>query len=171
MQKKSNFSRIDYLSLNMNDVRKHLANSVHFELSGDNVDKRLEQTSWVLATQSKQIAVSRHKIGKSLLKHQRNEFLLDDPAMNQTRFFVEYHRLQDPGLKNYFKSVPVRNRLRQLNMITDANDAVCSNRELADYLRYIDRLKSLDHASFIKHTVNLHFKLKIFKSKMTMNLC
>lgn len=152
MNKNPGFSRIDYLSLNLKEIKKQPANRIHLAVSEDDVEQRLEQSAWVLSNSS-QIAVSRNKIAKPLLKQQRYDFLLDDPAMQQSRFCVEYHRLQDPGLKNYFNSLSVRKRLGQLSMLSEENDAICSIKDFAEYLRYLDRLQSLETTKFLKHTV------------------
>lgn len=154
MVKNRGFSRIDYLSLNLKDIKNQLepGQRTQFAVAEDDVERYVEHTSWVLST-SNQVAVSRNKIGRSLLKLQRHEFLLDDPYMNCSRFFVDYHRLQDPGLRRYFKSKPVRKRLEELCMVSKENDAICSTRELAEYLRYLDRLRSLHHGRCLKRVV------------------
>lgn len=151
---KQKFSRLDYLSLNLKEIKDHLRpeERTQFAVSEDDVVEHLEHTSWLLST-SNQIAVSRNKIGIPLLKPQRHDFLLDDPQMHRSRFFVEYHRLQDPGLRRYFNSTPVRSRLEELSMVTKENDAICSTKELADYLRYLDQLRSLRLLDSIKHAV------------------
>lgn len=171
MSKNQGFSRIDYLSLNLKEIKKQPANRVHLAVSEDDVEQRLEKSAWVVSNSS-QIAVSRNKIAKPLLKHQRYDFLLDDPAMNQTRFCVEYHRLQDPGLKHYFNSPAVRKRLGQLSMLSEENDAICSIKEFVEYLKYLDRLQSLDTASFVKHTVIciLDIEYILFEILVTLNL-
>lgn len=157
------FSRIDYLSLNTKDIKNHIRSKSRTELAAtDNYVNapQLERITWLPST-SNQLAVSRNKIGKSLLKNQRNDFLLDDPLMHRTRFFVEYHRLHDPGLKRYFESPPIRNRMRKQCFVSVGNDAVCSTREFIDYIRYLERLRSMNHLDSLKHLQ----KLKIDKQK------
>lgn len=164
MNKNLGFSRSDYLSLNTKDIKNHLrpTNRTKFAVTEDGVDKaNLERSSWVLSS-SNQFAVSRNKIGKTLLKDQHYDFLLDDPLMNKTRFFVEYNRLHDPSLEVYYNSRPVRNRLEQQCLITKENDAVCSTKEFAEYLRYLDSLKSMSFVDFIKNTVGF-FRMKLLE--------
>lgn len=92
---------------------------------------------WMLSL-SNQTFASRNKVGEELLHHCRNGFVLDDPYIRKTRFYVDYHRMHDPGLKQYYTSIPVRNRVKKLGYLTEGNDAICSSKEFVDYLRYLD---------------------------------
>lgn len=157
MRQKKGFSRLDILSLDVKTLRDTIHPGKHVELaiSENGVDDpQLDRSlkSWILSTPY-QISFSRNKIGKPLLKPHRNGFLLDDPNMRQTRFFVEYHRLQDPSLKKYFSRSSIRNRLKELNMITEDDDAVCTKKEFAEYLRYLQIVRSLSVTDAIKAKV------------------
>lgn len=111
---------------------------------------------------SNQVALSRHKVGEEILHHCRNGFVLDDPYIRSTRFFVDYHRMHDPGLKRYYSSIPVKNRLRKLRLLTNENDAICTQREFVDYLRYLDTIANykLAQAAAIENQRKLteHFR-------------
>lgn len=153
MRKKRSCSHT--LPLNVKSYRKPVQNGDHTELAilenGVEVPSAANSLkSWILSTPHR-ICVSRNKLGKSLLKCHRNGFQLDDPHLYQTRFYVEYHRLQDPGLKRYFNTEVVRKRLAQLNMVTEQNDVICTRKEFADYLRYLERLESLQLANTIEN--------------------
>lgn len=135
--------RADILSLNFKDIQKSLPSALQTKLivSKENQDNEpLHQNiikPWML-TLSNQTFVSRNKVGHELLHHCRNGFVLDDPYIRNTRFYVDYHRMHDPGLKNYYSSPLVRNRVRKLNLLSKDDDAICTNKEFVDYLRYLD---------------------------------
>lgn len=155
MDRNRKISRTDYLSLNLKDIKNRIQSTkrTEFAVTEDGVDKmNLEHSSWVLSS-SDQLAVSRNKIGKPLLKDQHYDFLLDDPLMNKSRFFVEYHRLHDPALERYYNSLPIRNRLKNQCLVTKENDAVCSTKEFAEYLRYLESLQSMNLVNFMKNSV------------------
>lgn len=139
--KKNN--RFDILSLNLKEIKRRLTSALHTKLI---VSKELGDTipltqnvpkPWMLSL-SEQIVVSREKVGKELLQHCRNGFILDDPYIRRTRFFVDYHRMHDEGLKRYYDSVPVRSRVKKLKLVSEENDAICTYKEFADYIRYLD---------------------------------
>lgn len=109
-------------------------------------------TSWVLA-EPNYICVSRKKVGKSLLRKHRYKFDLEDPNIYFTRFFVEYQRLQDPALLRYLNSHPVRKRLEQLDFVSKADDALCSKKDFAEYLRYLEHLRSLQLSESMRQKV------------------
>lgn len=140
----SKIPRFEILSLNLSDIKrsqKPSAQRTKLILSEDHKDsKPLPQyvvKPWTL-TLSNKVLVSRNKVGARLLQHCRNGFLLDDPFIQRSRFFVDYHRLHDPGLKRYYNSIPVRNRLRKLRSVTSQNDALCTPQQFVEYLRYLD---------------------------------
>lgn len=107
------------------------------------------------------ISLIRSKIGKSLLKPHRNGFLLNDPHMHESRFCVEYHRMQDPALKRYFSSTPVKKRLQSLGVVTKQNNVLCSAKDLAEYLRYLESLRALETSVEVKNMVRILLKLFI----------
>lgn len=157
MSQDKNFSRIDLLAIDVKTVKDFIRPGKRTELavSQNGVDIPSfdpSVKSWVLSVPIN-ISITRNKIGKSLLQHHQNGFVLDDPHMYQSRFCVEYHRLQDPALKRYYKSVPVRKRLEHLGLITKQNNVLCSTKEFADYLRYLERLHALEIAEDIRNTV------------------
>lgn len=140
------FSRINFLSLKSKDFKESICCKNHTELYiGENgaiqPGSCHAQNSWVLAKPS-HIQVSRRKIGKPLLKKHRYKFDLEDPNIYYSRFFVEYQRMQDPALVQYLNSHPIRKRLEELNFVTKENDAICSIKEFAEYLRYLDQVHS-----------------------------
>lgn len=147
MNKNLNCSRRDILALNFKDLKNVLTAQQNAKLQ---VSKDAEHSSplhqqiivpWI-CTSSNHFELSRHKIANKLLKDCRNGFELDDPNMYKTRFFVDYHRLHDPALKRYYKSVPVKNRLKKLHLINSSNDAICSNKDFIEYLRYLDGIRT-----------------------------
>ncbi|XP_055301244.1 uncharacterized protein LOC129567897 [Sitodiplosis mosellana] len=135
--------RADILSLNLKDIKKSLPSALQTKLivSKENQDNEpLPQNiikPWMLSISS-QTCVSRNKVGQELLQHCRHGFVLDDPYIRETRFYVDYHRMHDPGLKSYYTSIPVRNRVKKLELVTGENDALCTNKEFMDYIRYLD---------------------------------
>lgn len=145
--KKFNYSRIpreEFLALNMKELKQSSPSSLQTKLVlSKNEKDTLPMTQRIIkpwiASLSNQIFVSRNKIGHGLLQRCRHGFQLDDPHIRESRFFVEYHRLHDPALKHYYKSIPIRNRLRKLNAINSENDAECTPREFVEYLNYLDR--------------------------------
>lgn len=74
----------------------------------------------------------------------------------QNKSAMEYHRIKDPALKRYYKSVPVRKRLETLGLITEEDKNLCSAQEFATlastqrYLENIDRLQALENVEGIK---------------------
>lgn len=143
-----NISRIDILSLDIKSIKNSLNSKSNTRLSVSS--KKADSPPfdhntikpWI-ARSSPQFLVSRNKIGEELLKHCRTGFLLDDPNLYRTRFFVDYHRLHDPALIRYYNSVPVKNRLRKLNLLNESDDAICTNQEFVEYLRYLDDLRKM----------------------------
>lgn len=139
----SSLGRCDILSLNLKEIRKSLPSSLQTKLIVEDEKKssnHLNQSvikPWMLSL-SNHVAVSREKVGNELLHHCRHGFILDDPYIQSTRFFVDYHRMHDPALKRYYKSIPVRNRLKKLQLIAGENDAICTHKEFVEYLRYLD---------------------------------
>lgn len=160
--------RTEILSLNLRDIKKSLPSATQTKLivTKENTENEpLPQTiikPWML-TLCKQILVSRNKVGKELLHHCRHGFVLDDPYIRETRFFVEYHRMHDPGLKSYYDSIPVRNRVKKLELVTKDNDAICTNKEFVDYLRYLDTNINYNLIKFNEFKVgfraSLHFSI------------
>lgn len=157
MRENKDISRIDILTLDLKTIKAAISPGKHIELAvsenGVNIsdlDRSLK--SWVLSTPH-QISFSRNKIGKPLLKQHRNGFILDDPYMFHSRFFVEYHRLQDPALKRYFDSSSVRNRLKELNLVNEEDDVICTKKEFAEYLRYLERVRARNIVDSIRNTV------------------
>lgn len=147
MEKKLNYSKIpreEFLSLNLKELKATSPNSLNTKLilsKGENETTPMTQRiikPWLVSL-SKQIFVSRNKIGESLLQNCRHGFLLDDPNIIKSRFYVDYHRLHDPALKRYYNSVPVRNRLKKLGLVNSEDDAECTPKELVEYLEYLDR--------------------------------
>lgn len=142
--KYSQVPREEFLALNMKDLKQSSPSSLQTKLvlsKGPRNTLPMTQRiikPWI-ASLSDQIFVSRNKVGRGLLQHCRHGFQLDDPHIRQTRFFVDYHRLHDPALKRYYKSVPVRNRLKKLNAMNAENDAECTPTEFVEYLNYLDR--------------------------------
>lgn len=144
MSKNSRYSRTDLLALNLKGLRRALPTVSQTKLVVLNKDNKTQPLPshivkpWIISL-SDQVFVSRNKIARSLLQRCRHGFRLDDPNIRDSRFFVDYHRLHDPALKRYYSSIPVRNRLRQLNLITSENDAECTPKEFAQYLKYLER--------------------------------
>lgn len=151
-------TRLNILSLDMKRIKSfiHSCNTIELAVSEDGVDiENFDPSviSWVHAV-SNNIHLSRNKIGKSLLKSQRYGFLLNDPHMYQSRFCVEYHRMHDPALKRYFNSVPVRKRLESLGVVTKQDNVLCSKKEFAEYLRYLESLRALEMSERMRYTVS-----------------
>lgn len=144
MTKKSHIQRRDILALNLKELKRALPNVSQTKLVVLEEDSRSQPLPqhivkpWVISL-SDQVFVSRNKICHGLLQHCRHGFILDDPYIRESRFFVDYHRLHDPGLKRYYNSIPVRNRLEELNLVTSENDAECTPKEFAEYLKYLER--------------------------------
>lgn len=143
MGKKSDISRLNYLSLNLKTIKNALDPDPQIKIIASRGDKYSPPINphtinpWISSISSN-LLLSRNKIGKVLLKRCRNGFHLDDPHMVKSRFFVDYHRMHDPALKHYFHSTPVRNRLKELDLVNQQNDAICSIREFVQYLQYLD---------------------------------
>lgn len=164
MTQNSRIRRLDILSLNSKEI-KQLAPQTKLILSKTKKGTQpLIQTltkPWMLSL-SNQIFISRNKIGSKLLRNFKNEFLLDDPYILKSRFFVDYHRMHDPALRRYYNSVPVKNRLKKLKLISTENDAICTYREFVEYLQYLnsklnsDRMEE-DRLNVNKQTLLLHF--------------
>lgn len=154
---------IEILSLNLREIKKSLPSAWQTKLivSKENQDhEALPQNvikPWMLSL-SNQTHVSRNKVGHDLLHHCRHGFILDDPFMRKTRFYVDYHRLHDPGLKSYYARVPVRNRLKRLDLISEDDDAICTNREFMDYIRYLDTNISYNLIQMEKLDVSYDFE-------------
>lgn len=151
-------SRFNILSLDVKRIKDfiHSGNKIELAVSEDGVDIRKfdpSVISWVHAVPNN-IHLSRNKLGKSLLKPHRNGFLLNDPHMYQSRFCVEYHRMQDPALKRFFNSVPVRKRLESLGVVTKQDNVLCSKKEFAEYLRYLEGLRALEMSNKMRYTVS-----------------
>lgn len=164
MSKKPSYKRHDLQSLNVKTIRDSHLPGKRTELAAteDGIDIAVYDGSaspWVLSSHYN-IAVSRNKIGQSLLKHHQNGFRLEDPNLYETRFFVEYHRLQDPMLRQYFNSAPVRQRLENLGMVTKDDNAICTTKDFAEYLRYLDGLRSLDITKTLKDEVHIRERKK-----------
>lgn len=151
MSNNRDVSRLNYLSLNLKTI-KSLENSVpHIKLtvSNGNIDSPLIDPSTFnpsIFSRTRHFLLSRNKVGNELIKRCRNGFQLDDPYMKKSRFFVDYHRMHDPALKHYFHSIPVRDRLKRLELINQQNDAMCSTREFTEYIRYLESIRAHNEA-------------------------
>lgn len=149
MNKNSSVPRWDILSLNFRDLKSLTSKkNSKLQVSKENLQSQpINQNlirPWMISP-SNQFLLSRHKVGNELLKHCRNGFHLDDPHMYKSRFCVNYYRLHDPALKRYYKKASVKSRLKKLNLINEKSDAICSNKDFVEYLRYLDdiRVKNL----------------------------
>lgn len=156
MAREARISRFDVLSLNVKAIKSSL-NTASFTKLNVVKEKQPDSKSYDLnsilpwvSSSSSQFAVSRNKISNELLKHCPNGFRLDDPNMNKSRFFVDYHRLHDPALKRYYSSAPIKNRLKKLEMINERNDAICTNKEFVEYIRYLDSIRAQNLANSLK---------------------
>lgn len=137
----SHFTRTEFLSLNTRELKK----TIH-DASDKNTLLNPNQSS-----------VGQLKIGKSPLKLTSWDFCLDDPDMHRSRYCVEYHRLQDPFLRRFLKSTSIRKRLQDLKMVSKNNEIICSAKELAEYLRFVNH-------------VNAHRKDKNLKEEIDVKL-
>lgn len=143
MEKRSSNQRVDFLSLNLKEIKRTHPSKTQTKLIVSNERKNSQPLSqsiikpWMISL-SNQVIVSRNKIGEELLQHCQNGFVLSDPFIRDTRFYVDYHRFHDPALKSYYNRIPVRNRLKKLELVTNDNDAICTQKEFVDYLRYLD---------------------------------
>lgn len=154
MSKNSGRSRCDILSLDPKELRSKTSTKLQVsqdDMASVSVDQNLVRP-WMISP-SNLFLLSRQKIGTQLLEHCRNGFQLDDPYMHQTRFFVDYQRLHDPALKEYYNTVPVRNRLKRLDIISEKCDVICSNKDFVEYLRYLDSLRAKSIANNNKSEV------------------
>lgn len=153
-------SRFDILSLNTKEIKRSLPSVPQTKLvvSKNNKDSPpLAQAiikPWMLSL-SNQVFVSRNKIGRELLQHCKNGFLLNDPYIRSTRFFVDYHRMHDPALRRYYSTIPVRNRLKKLKLISTEDDAICTHKEFVDYLRYLDSNLNINLTELDKNEVRI----------------
>lgn len=156
--------RFDILSLNLRNIRRTLPSASQTKLIvlQENEDSQpFAQTvikQWML-TLSNQIFISRNKVGNELLQHCRRGFILDDPYIRETRFYVEYHRLHDPALQKYYASMPVKNRLKKLHLVSQENDAKCTHKEFTDYIRYLDT--NLNYNITQKELLEVQFKIQL----------
>lgn len=143
MTKKLCISSSDILSLNFKDLRS--VTSKKLQVSNEDIGSgSMVQNSirpWTISP-SNQFLLSRNKIGNELLKHCKNGFHLDDPHMYQTRFYVDYHRLHDPALNRYYKTSTVKSQLKKLKLTNENSDAICSNKDFFEYLRYLDSIRA-----------------------------
>lgn len=173
------FSRFDFLSLDTKTIKEFIRPGKHTELAASENGVDIPSfdpsvRSWVLSIPNN-ISITRNKIGKTLLKRHQNGFILHDPHMHESRFCVDYHRLQDPALRRYFKSGPVRERLESLGLVTKQNNVLCSTKEFAEYLRYLEVLHSIEIAEGIRNTVRntriLRFLFEKKNWRKLQNLC
>lgn len=156
MSKSASVPRWKYLSLNFKDIKKFNSGTKLKVFKNNESTAAIDQSEimpWI--TTFKQFQLTRHELGTKLLKQCRNGFLLDDPYMNRSRFCIEYHRLHDPGLKRYYNSIPVKNRLKKLRLVNEGNDAMCTKKEMIEYLRYLDGIRSQNIAKAMKEKVIL----------------
>lgn len=157
MVKSKGFRRHDALSLNPKWFKDSLAPQKELELSvvenGIDISKQNRSISAWMLSAANNVSLSCNKLGKPLLKKRGGGFILDDPHMHQSRFFVEYHRLQDPALRRYLNSVPIRKRLRELGFVTKENHVISTTKEFAEYMRYLDRIKAIEKAETLTNIV------------------
>ncbi|XP_055301245.1 uncharacterized protein LOC129567898 [Sitodiplosis mosellana] len=173
MSKIASIPRWNYLSLNIKDLKKSTSGTKLQVTKNDESTPPINHSAilpWI--TVFKHFQMTRDKVGMDLLKGCRNGFHLDDPYIRNTRFFTEYHRLHDPGLKRYYNSIPVKNRMKKLQLINDGNDAICTNKEMIEYLRYLDSIRSRNDVNSMKekeeNRLSNHFhNLKELKKKET----
>lgn len=153
MVKNNGYHRYEALCLNTKTLRASKRLEVAVSEDGIDISKQDRSIStWILSA-ANNVSVSYNKLGKSPLKKHHGGFILDDPQMNESRFFVEYHRLQNPALRRYFNSIPVRQRLRKLGIVTEENNVISSTKEFAEYLRYLDRIEAIEITETLKNTV------------------
>lgn len=174
MTKNQSLSRFDFLSLDAKVIKEIIHPGKHTELAASENGVDIPSfdpsvRSWVLSVPNN-IPITRNKLGKTLLKQHQNGFILHDPHMYQSRFCVEYHRMQDPALRRYFKSAPVRQRLESLGVITKQNNVLCSTREFAEYLRYLEGLHSLEIVEGIKNRVRMRCKFSTILQRISCYL-
>lgn len=164
MTQNSRIRRLDILSLNLKEIKQSAPQTKLILSKATKETEASIQTitkPWMLSL-SNQVFISRNKIGSKLLRNFKNEFLLDDPYILKTRFFVDYHRMHDPALRRYYNSIPVKNRLKKLKLISTENDAICTHKEFIEYLQYLnsklnsDRLEE-DRLNVNKQKLLLHF--------------
>lgn len=156
MSKSATVPRWQFLALNVKDIKKSTFGTKLRVTRNNESTPPLDQTElvpWVMPLD--QFQMTRNQIGAKLLKRCRNGFYLDDPKMNESKFCIEYHRLHDPSLKRYYNSVAVKNRLKKLELINDGNDVICTNKEMMEYLRYLDGIRSRNIATLMKEKVCL----------------
>lgn len=139
MTQNSKIRRLDILSLNLKEL-KQLSLQTKSILSKTTKGTQLSNQTliepWMLSL-SNQVFISRNKIGSKLLGNFKTKFSLDDPYILNTRFFVDYHRMHDPALRRYYNSIPVKNRLKKLKLISTENDAICTHKEFVEYQQYL----------------------------------
>lgn len=138
--------RVDYLALD-NDLVKNRHNyvpQVKYALSKTGAWEiiPLDQKFPFVYSAAKQVQYSCSKIGTRLFGPDGGPFNLGDPYLNQSRFAVEYNALYDPALESYFQRRPVRKKLRQLKVINDKGDAICSKRYFFEYVRYLEKRRA-----------------------------
>lgn len=158
MSKSTRIPRCNYLPLNFRDIRKSTSGTKLQVTKKNELAPSISQNlvmPWI--TSFEQFQMTRDKIGMELLKRCPNDFYLDDPYMYQSRFCIEYHRLHDPGLKRYYNSIPVKNRMKKLQLINDEDDAMCTGKEMIEYLRYLENIRSQNELFAMKKKVCLHF--------------
>lgn len=169
--------RTEILSMNLREMKKTLPSALQTKLivsKGNQDHEPLPQNvikPWVLSL-SNQTYVSRNKVGHELLHHCRHGFVLDDPYIRKTRFYVDYHRLHDPGLKNYYNRVLVRNRLKKLDLVTTDDDAICTSEEFMDYIRYLDSNINHNLTEVTKLNVTIiNFTSSLFEKGVLIRMC
>lgn len=144
MSKKNN--RIDYLSLDSDLVknRHDYVPRVKYALSKSGAWEimPLDQKFPFAFSAAKQVEYSCNKIGTRLFGAVEGEFNLRDPYLYQSRFTIEYNSLYDPSLESYYNRRPVRKKLRQLKIINEKGDAICSRRYFFEYVRYLEKRRA-----------------------------
>lgn len=173
MCKNKIYSRVDVLSLDFKTIKNyiHSEHRTEFIITVDGIDIPrcdLSIIPWLMIfSLPYKIPLIANKIGKSIFKQNRKEFQLNDPHIKHSRFHVDYHRLHDPALKQYFNSPPVRKRLEKLGLVTQDNYALSSMREFTEYIRYLERMRAIEVSAKIKNLYLNHNKQteKIKKEK------
>lgn len=161
MTQNSRIRRLDILSLNLKEIKQSapLTKLILSETTKGTAPSIQTITKPWMPSLSNQVLISRNKIGRKLLRNFKNDFLLDDPYILRTRFFVDYHRMHDPALRRYYNSIPVKNRLKKLKLISTENDAICTHKEFVEYLQYLDSKLKSDRMKEDRLNVNKHMFL------------
>lgn len=113
------------------------------------------------------LTFSRNKLGNKLYGANVTEFDLADP--NCFTVSHEYVQLHDPHTRQCYKNPSTRKRLREIGLIDDKGEVVCSLRKFNEFRRYLKKayLSKVNHLLAIKAERDIDQRNLLFASRIT----